>query len=213
MKNFKRFIVVALAFSMVLSIAACNSESVNTTEETTTEQQTEIATETSIEAEQSRFTEVEMPFKERLINMLGISSEDITITDGSSLSYNAFEGEYLWVSHDGTAIQCVVYDDTEEAVGAFEEFYNKFLENFDLLGFDGEYVYVRNEDYGFVVVNGSNPGTNIFGDRNVSGNEFYYGMYLYDNEVITIFNMESNIEGTSEVIRLLGLPMADGTNC
>ncbi|MBO4637852.1 MAG: hypothetical protein J5685_11990 [Clostridiales bacterium] len=154
-------------------------------------------------------------FSGRVTEKLGVSEDDISEIDPSTMhNSNAFQGEYYLISaSDLPNIECFIYDDASEARSVFEEYYNTFTDEFSEDDFEGEYQSVFEADHGYIVLNGSNTGTHIFGDRFMIGGEAVYaGIYYEGNTVIRIMP-KNDIDSVEDAIRSLELPMANGDNC
>ena len=94
-----------------------------------------------------------------------------------------------------------------------DEYYNPFNETFQPDRFKGEYQCVLEDDHGYIVVNGTDSCASIFGDFYRFGNEVYAGVY-YEGRTLVIIMPKNDVPNTrvEEVIKLLGLPTADGEN-
>ena len=154
-------------------------------------------------------------YSARIQDRLGVSGDDIREMDPSEFpNANAFEGEYyLCTDGDLPSIDCRVYNDAQEAREEFESYYDSFTAAFDEDAFDGDCQSCLENDHGYIVVDGSIPGVDIFGSVYRTGAEVYAGVYYSDNTVVFIMprNDISNSD-VEEVISLLELPMADGSN-
>ena len=149
-----------------------------------------------------------------LQDKLGASADEIRTSDASEIpNANAYEGTYyIYTNGDMPSVESRVYDNADEAREAFEETYEIFTQAFGD-GFDGECQYALDDNSGYIVVDGSLAGSNIFGGRYMSGEELYAGLYYYDNAVMVV--MPRNDAGNADVedtISRLGLPMANGEN-
>ena len=165
-------------------------------------------------AKNNAMAEIAQDFGGTLQDKLGASADDIHSEDASEFhNANAYEGTYyICTDSDMPTLESRVYNDADEAREYFEEIYDIFTQAFGD-GFDGDCQYALNDNSGYIVVDGSLSGSNIFGDRYMSGEELYAGLYYYDNAVIVI--APRNDAGNSEVedvISRLGLPMANGEN-
>lgn len=152
-------------------------------------------------------------YKGYLADKLGVSESDIMESDASTFqNANAYEGTYYLCS-DGSlpSMDCRVYDNADEAREYFEDCYDSFTESFS--GENCEAEYLLEDDYGYIVVDGSISGCQTFGNRYSTGAEIYAGIYYAENTIVVIMprNDISNGE-VEEVISHLGLPMANGEN-
>lgn len=165
-------------------------------------------------AKTNAMAELAQDFGGTLQDKLGASADDIRATDASEMqNANAYEGTYyIYTDGDMPSVECRVYDNADEARESFEEIYDIFTQAYGE-NFDGECQYALNDNSGYIVVDGSLAGSNIFGGRYMSGEELYAGLYYYDNAVMVV--MPRNDAGNSDVedtISRLGLPMANGEN-
>ena len=206
MKRFKNVVAVTLAFAMAFSLIGCGKAKDIDDED----EKEEVEEETSGNGMEDLIKDFPGTASERL----GISEDDINEYDPSEMhNSHAFEGSYyICGGSDLPAIECAVYDDPDEARETFEEYYSNFNEQFNEDNFDGDYECFFEDDQGYIVIDGSNSGTHIFGDPFATG-EVYAGVYFEDNTVIVIRPRNDVDNSTVEdVISDLGLPMANGDN-
>ena len=206
MKRFKNVVAVTLAFAMAFSLIGCGKAKDIDDED----EKEEVEEETSGNGMEDLIKDFPGTASERL----GISEDDINEYDPSEMhNDHAFEGAYyVCAGSDMPAIECAVYDDPDEARETFEEYYSNFNEQFNEDNFDGDYECFFEDDQGYIVIDGSNSGTRIFGDRFATG-DVYAGVYFEDNTVIVIMPRNDVDNSTVEdVISDLGLPMANGDN-
>ncbi|MBO4927709.1 MAG: hypothetical protein J5379_05605 [Clostridiales bacterium] len=147
---------------------------------------------------------------------LGANPDKIHETDAAELTKEmAYSGKYYALSDkEEPRLDCCVFDSEKEALNRFmDEYYNPFNETFKPDMFKGEYQCVLEEGHGYIVVNGTDTCTTIFGDFYRSGREVYAGVY-YEGNTIVIIMPKNNVknERVEEVMKLLGLPTADGEN-
>ena len=151
----------------------------------------------------------------RLQEWLGVSADDVQTMDASDIpNANAYEGTfYLCTERDMPSLDCRTYDDPDKAREEFERMYDSFNESFDEDSYEGEYQCFYEDDYGYIVLDGSFPGVGIFGDVYRMGNEIYAGVYYSGNAVAVIMPRNSlNNSDVEDVISRLELPMANGNN-
>ena len=206
MKRFKNVVAVTLAFAMAFSLIGCGKAKDIDDED----EKEEVEEETSGNGMEDLIKDFPGTASERL----GISEDDINEYDPSEMhNDHAFEGAYyVCGGSDMPAIECAVYDDPDEARETFEEYYSNFNEQFNEDNFDGDYECFFEDDQGYIIIDGSNSGTRIFGDRFATG-DVYAGVFYEDNTVIVIMPRNDVDNSTVEdVISDLGLPMANGDN-
>ena len=147
---------------------------------------------------------------------IGADPEKIHETDASTLSGKyAFSGKYYALADKNDVnLSCCVFDSEKDALNFFmDEYYNPFNETFQPDRFKGEYQCVLEDGHGYIVVNGTDSCASIFGDFYRFGNEVYAGVY-YEGRTLVIIMPKNDVPNTrvEEVIKLLGLPTADGEN-
>ena len=71
---------------------------------------------------------------------------------------------------------------------------------------------LMDDDNGYFVISATNVGTDVFGSRFRTADEFYAGYYYEDNTIIC-FIPENTMDGVEEAISTFGLPLANGDNC
>ena len=185
----RKFVVTAAVCACVMAVSGCG-------------------------AKPDAMAQLAQDFGGTLQDKLGASADEINATDASQMhNANAYEGTYyIYTNGDMPDVESRVYDNADEAREYFEEIYDIFSQAFGS-GFDGDCQYALNDNSGYIVVDGSLAGCNIFGDRYMRGEEIYAGLYYYDNAVMVV--MPRNDAGNSDVedtISRLGLPMANGEN-
>lgn len=111
---------------------------------------------------------------------------DVLICDDSDFSREQFEAWYE------TATEVIESDN--------------FVENFD-----GEYNISYEDGVGYIVVDGSPIGMEMFGVANVSNENFYGGIYYIDNALVRVHSRtpEANPDDVISVIEALGYPTAE----
>ncbi len=207
MKKLKDVVAISLVFAMAFSLIGCGKAR----EKADEDDETEVDEEASVDGMKDLIRDFPGIASERL----GISESYINEYDPSEMNNeHAFEGVYyICGGNDMPRIECAVYDDPDEAREVFEEYYTTFNEQFREENFHGEYLCFYEDIRGYIVINGSDSGTHIFGDRYASGSEVYAGVYYEDNAVILIMPRNDVDNSTVEdVISDLGLPMANGDN-
>ena len=229
MHKFKKALAVLIASAFVFALAGCGKS-----KETTKKEKTQTKTEekekdesSKAESEESEIIKdlssfdaamegLSQDFAGYLENKLGITSAKIKEDDPAKLTRElAFSGKYYMLTDkEEPRLECLVYDSEKEALNAFMDiYYNPFNETFQKDQFLGGYKCVLEDGHGYIVVDGSDLGTSIFGDRYRSGNKIYAGIY-YEGSTIVIIMPKNDVSNDriEEVIKLLGLPAADGEN-
>ena len=136
---------------------------------------------------------------------LDIPEEDIFV---SEFEDPEFSGTYITARYNDARVIAMIFEDEEAANEMFSEEYDFFLASFNPADqFNGDAKCQRESDHGFIVVNGENIGTNIFGDRFKTG-EVFAGIYYSGSTVIVV--MPEGAGGVAEdvdaVIRAFGFP-------
>lgn len=229
MENFRRIIAITVALTMILAIAGCEKQEAkkdNNVKETAADESIDetfetTETETVSSVVPSDITGVDAidalgsDFAGRINQTLGIPASDVKEYDLSEV-YNptSDEGMYYVCSNSSAQVfDCIVFDDEADAHAYFEDIYSRFNKGFNEDKFEGEYEAVYEENYGYIVMDGINPGTNIFGDINAVDNEFYCGIYYSGNVFIRVVMTPGvDCDDVEAMLQDLGLPMADGSN-
>ena len=211
-----RMILLVLALATSIAFSGCGETESSKKRKIVSDETPDITSrdESGVSTPKEIITELGAGFQETVVSKLSIDSADIKSLDPSTMpNANAYEGEYFYCANsDEPQIECFVYDDAQQARSYFVDSYNKFNKSFHPENFEGQYQACLEEDHGYIVIDGSNSGTTVFGDRHATS-EVYAGLYYADNTVILIMpkNDVTN-DRVKEVISLLGLPMADGNN-
>lgn len=228
----KRLIALGLTVAMTFAITGCSAKktsSEDTKETAAVEEKKETDPSSEESVEEPEFTtrdlssvptpmknilEVGYDFQGALVSKLGFSADDIRKTNPSKMhNQHAFNGIYiLYTNADEPRLECMIYDNPQQAREEFENYYSTFNESFLADSFDGDYQACLEEEYGYIVLDGEKSGARIFGDYYATS-EVYGGIYYADN-ILIIAMPKNEIKNTrvKDVISRLGLPMADGTN-
>ncbi|MCQ2529428.1 MAG: hypothetical protein MJ108_09995 [Saccharofermentans sp.] len=196
MGKFKKMLAVVLAGSVMLGMAGCSKGN-------------------KIKA----LTKKE--YKKILKDELDIDNGDIYILDGLGRNRKGkeIEGELIQTRYESCMIFIELYDDEDIAADYFDgliEYAEAFEEDekrseaFE--HFDGEMVYSKEENAGYIIVTcDGGPVPGFFGDANQNKKDFYGAAYYSDNVVVRIVP-EAGIyeDGDSkhiiEIIEALGYP-------
>lgn len=139
---------------------------------------------------------------------LGMDEDEIYTAENDS-SQNGYPDADLVTARYGDArINAVFVEDADEAEDLFAEYYDEFIESFDAGdSFEGNYIFKSSDGSGYIVVNGSDIGTNVFGGRFSSG-DVYIGLYYSGPMIIFVTpeNMDSDLDDVGAVIEALGYP-------
>ncbi len=139
---------------------------------------------------------------------LGMDEDEIYTAENDS-SQNGYPDADLVTARYGDArINAVFVEDADEAENLFAEYYDGFINSFDADdSFEGNYIFKSSDGSGYIVVNGSDIGTSVFGARYASG-DVYIGLYYSGPMIIFVTpeNMDSDLDDVGAVIEALGYP-------
>ncbi len=109
----------------------------------------------------------------------------------------------------------LICDDSDFLRAQFEQYYETATnaiesDNF-VANFDGEYNISYEDGVGYIVVDGSPIGMEMFGVANISNENFYGGIYYIDNVLVRVHSRtpEANPDDVISVIEALGYPTAE----
>lgn len=192
MKRNKALITVLSVALLAFSFAGCKSSS-------------------SKKADHPDTASVAENFIENIEKDLGLTDEDYMEIDPSQFSEGAcYDGTFVTAVYKDCHMSCSVFDDEGKAKSRFELEYNEF-KNYIKNNFVGEYKECFEDDYGYLVIDCTDPVGSGFAGRFLSFDEVYIGLY-YDGNTYMTFYPNENSDGVKEAIEALGLPLADGTN-
>ena len=182
MKKVKSAIALIMAVSMLFSMTACTSGVKEYDEDS---------------------------FKKVLEDDLKIDEDDIIIA--KSDSSNGSPDAMIITAVNGCA-RVIAYfcDDEDDAKDYFENEYEEFENSFKTKSFKGNYSYLKTDSYGYIVLNGHDSGTTIFGDLHRTG-PIYAGVYYKGSMLVYIMPEGIQKEGKadddlSELIDAFGFP-------
>lgn len=197
MKKVKRLLAILVSATMVFSIAGCQEDKREVDEETGYGSVT--------------VAQLGDDFEDIVSDELGV--DDFETGDPSGWSNtNAYEGVFYSAKYRDCHIDCYVYDNAQEAHDKFQSMYDTFNDGMNFDVFEGEYEALMDDDNGYFVISATNVGTDVFGSRFRTADEFYAGYYYEDNTIIC-FIPENTMDGVEEAISTFGLPLANGDNC
>lgn len=139
---------------------------------------------------------------------LGIDEDEIYTYENHREQNGLPDAEIVTARYGDARINAMFIDDPDEAKQEFDNYYDEFTDSFDANGqFDGNYVYENSDDYGYIVVNGTDIGTQVFGSRFATG-EVYIGLYYTGSMLIAVTpeDMDGDLDDVGEVIASLGFP-------
>ena len=197
MKNTKKLLALLVSASMVFAIAGCQDDKREEEEDTRSESVT--------------VAQLGEDFVDLVSDELGVDDFETGDPSGWSNS-SAYEGEFYSVRYRDCHIDCYIYDDAQAAHDKFQSMYDSFNDGMNFDVFEGEYEGLMADDNGYFVISATNLGTDVFGSRFRTADEFYAGYYYEDNTIIC-FIPDSSVDGVEEAISTFGLPMANGDNC
>lgn len=183
MKCFNKIISLIVSSTMILGLCACSD---------TADGVKEYDSESIIEV---------------LTNDLGIRSELITHIDVEDIPSDMPYTDYIVANYNDTMITVSFFEAKEDAKEIFDASYSEFEDSFNQNGlFDGDYITANENDYGYIVVDGENMGSDFLGDRYSAG-EVSVAMYRSGAMVIAIQpTLGSDLENVDKVIDALGYP-------
>lgn len=118
---------------------------------------------------------------------------------------------YITTRYNDVRINVILFDEAEEALETFEQKYDVFNDTFDRQGiFEGNYDSEFEDNWGYIVVNGENTSSGIFGDIYATGS-VYAGIYFVDSMIVTVMpepGFDINADDIDTVLDALGYPKA-----
>lgn len=217
MKNTKRIAAILMTISMLLCGVACKkdkeTEAKKTTAKETTAKETTVTETEAKEKAIIPYTSVQ-ELSAAITDKLGIPEYEHTIVEASTTDNSSFgmDGTIFNANYEGNQIVCYDYTNPDDARARFSAYSDSCQETVDGEYFEGEYKSVLEDDHGYFVIDATCLGSTLCGDVNASGRNVYVGYYYTGSLVLYTFSTES-YEATKHAIEVLGLPMADGTNC
>lgn len=234
MHKFKNVAAILMVSALILASAGCGKSKETTKKEKKEKEQTKTEESEKEESEEEETTSeneeviedastfdaameaMSQDFSGYVQEKLGANPDKIHETDAAELTREmAYSGKYYALADKEEArLDCLVFDSEKDALNRFMDmYYNTFNETFKPDMFKGEYQCVLAEGHGYIVVNGTDTCTTIFGDFYRFGKEVYAGVY-YEGNTIVIIMPKNNVknERVEEVMKILGLPTADGEN-
>ena len=190
MKNTKKLLALLVSASMVFAIAGCQDDT---------------------RSESVTVSQLGEDFVDIVSDELGVDDFETGDPSGWSNS-SAYEGEFYSARYRDCHIDCYIYDDAQAAHDKFQSMYDNFNDGMNFDVFEGEHEALMADDNGYFVISATNLGTDVFGSRFRTADEFYAGYYYEDNTIIC-FIPDSSMDGVEEAISTFGLPMANGDNC
>lgn len=105
----------------------------------------------------------------------------------------------------------LICDDSDFPREQFEEWYETATNVVESDNFDGEYNISYEDGVGYIVVDGSPIGMEMFGVANISNENFYGGIYYIDNALVRVHSRtpEANPDDVISVIEALGYPTTE----
>lgn len=141
---------------------------------------------------------------------LDIEEDDIHVTEMEE-GVNPADGLLITTKYNDIRINVVLFDDADDALDTFQDRYDMFNDTFDRQGiFEGNYDSDFEDNWGYIVVNGENTGSGIFGDILASG-PIYAGIYYIDSMIIVVApepGSDINVDDMNKVLDALGYPKA-----
>lgn len=197
MKVLRNIVAAVLIASTIFTFAACNGASKKDKLSTTIQK-------------------ISKDYAGYLQDKFGIPEDKVRKMDPNDpLNSHPYNGEYyICIDRNMPAMECFVYDNADEAREYFVTRYDIFNERFDEEHFQGNCQAELKDNSGYIVINGTDSGVGIFGDQYAhSGIMLYAGIYYSGNTVLVIMpRNEISVDRVQEIISIMGLPMADGTN-
>jgi len=158
-----------------------------------------------------KYIENEDIFIDALDSAAGISKKEIRIREKRT-TYNGQDAEYLIFAEDGDNNYLYVrYEDEDDAMDAFEDFYEDFEEVLGDKDFDGSNVRSISKTKGSVVINGDfEDGIELSGfAKFMDDTEFYGGVYVNKNVLIKVYSLDGSKRDKEKITNFLkeiGLP-------
>ena len=159
MKTIKRLTAVVMAGVMMLSLAACSAP--------------------VKEYDEDSFTSV-------LKNDLKIDEDDINSAENHQKD-TGYPDSTVVTAHYGKAVIMASFcKNADDAASAFGDAYDEFRDTFDTNNtFKGNSESVSSDGYGYIVVNGADSGTTVFGSLHRTG-PIYAGIYYTGSMFVMI---------------------------
>lgn len=142
-----------------------------------------------------------------MVDKLKIDEDDIYASDFDDYKGD-MKGEGVTAKYEDARIMIMVFDDEDDAKDVFDEAYDQFDDTFDKNDtFKGDYVYAFEKDYGYIVIKGEAPGTDLFGDRFRTGS-VYAGIYYSGSMVAYVMpeGMDVSEDDIGKVIETFKFP-------
>ena len=180
MRRIRSAVSVVLVISMLFSLAACSSK--------------------VKEYDKDSLTAV-------LKDELGISDDDINLARNEKGTNQYPAADIVTAAYKEARINCYFCDDEADAKKYFEDQYDQFCESFDKNDqFKGSSEFTSGGSYGYIVLNGDNTGTSIFGTLHMTGP--VHAAFYYSGSMVMLIMPSGNETGTAvtEIIDALGYP-------
>lgn len=143
----------------------------------------------------------------KLEDKLGMTEDNIYLGGNDGTQNDLPVSEELSAKYGNARIIAHFIKDASDAKKCFETYDLKY-EDFDSKDeFNGGKLHEKKDDYGYIVIKGTDVGTDIFGDRHASG-DLYGAIYYSGSMVVIISNEEtdSGLEDVEAIIKALGYP-------
>ncbi|MBR2524733.1 MAG: hypothetical protein IKE53_09910 [Clostridiales bacterium] len=146
-------------------------------------------------------------------SFLAVLKDDLKIEDDDIYETEVDEhngvgdGVVVAARHGHAMITVQFCDDAADAKKAFDKDYESFLDTFNKNDqFKGDYIAEQTSNGGYIVIKGSAPETDIFGDRNRTG-DVYGGYYCSGSMIMLVMSQSADdFDDVGEIISALGLP-------
>lgn len=140
---------------------------------------------------------------------LGIDEEDIySYEDLYSPDSASVTADIVTAKYGDARINAMFFNDPDDARDQFISVYDEFTDTFDQgESFEGKCEYKNADDFGYIVINGTDIGTGAFGERYSAG-DVYVAVYYTGSMLIVIMpeDLDSDLSDIGSVIDALGYP-------
>ena len=142
-----------------------------------------------------------------LVNKLNIDEDDIYSVRNPEGQNDAPAGTVVTAVYNDARINVLFCDSADSAYDYFQREYDEFSDTFNQNGqFDGTLESECDKGNGYIIVNGEDIGSTLFGDRFATGS-FHAGFYYTGSTIIVVLPEDfGNTDDVSTIISVLGYP-------